>query len=166
MRDTLLLCSTVAMRYFLLTFFLICIWNCCLSQDSKRTILISIPEQAELQEDIYNQLVTKWDQTDHKGIWNEEDMRNLARISGESVFPREYIERKFSKLGYQVNWKNASELRDENEFDFNGELGRQIKIHKSGGQSVSTYLKIFDSKGNLIADGEPHLVYKILKKGA
>lgn len=91
-------------------------------------------------------------------------MRNLARISGESVFPREYIERKFSKLGYQVNWGNASELKNDNEFDFRGELGRQIKMHNSGGQSVSTYLMIFDSQGNLVADGEPHMVYKILKK--
>lgn len=153
------------MRYLLLTFFLIRIWNCCLSQDNRRSILISIPEQAELQEDIYNQLVTKWDQVDHKGIWNEDDMKNLAHLSSESGFPIKYIELKFSNLGYQINW-STSESKNQEEYDLFGELGKQVKIHKGGSQSVSTYLKISDNKGNLITGGEPQIVYKKLKKRA
>jgi len=93
-------------------------------------------------------------------------MRNLARLSGESGFPREYIERKFSKLGYQVNWRSTSEPKNQKKFDLYCELGRQVKIHKSGGQSVSSYLRIFDHQDNLITDGEPQIVYKKLKRRA
>ena len=141
-------------------------WNPCLSQEVDKTILISVPEQDELKKDIYDQLVTKWKQTDHNGIWNENDMMNLVSSSSNPIFPEEYLERKFSKLGYQISWHRTSEPVNNSEFHLYGELGKTVKIYKGGGQSVSAYLKVFNPEGQLIAEGEPDEVYKILKKRA
>ena len=113
----------------MLTFFLTLLWNPCLSQGNDRTILISVPEQDELQKDIYDQLVTKWKETDHKGTWNENDMMNLVTLSSSTDFNREFIERKFSKLGYQVIWAKPSEEQNGKGFDLYGELRREVKIY-------------------------------------
>ena len=125
-----------------------------------------MPEQDELQKDIYYQLVTKWEQTDHKGTWDENDMRNLVTLSSSSDFNREFIERKFSNLGYQVIWAKTSEEQNRKAFDLYGELRREVKIYKSGAQSVSTHLRLYDKNENLMFDDEPHIVCKKLKKGA
>lgn len=152
------------MKYILSVCMLFLITLECSGQSQLRIINIYKPDNSTLEQNIYDQLVRKRKATDYEIPLDEQEMRRISKISSSNGFGEEYIEQKFNRIGYKINWLPISIKSQQIAGELYAEIGKEVEILASGAQSVSSNIKIIDENGNLFFSGTPKKALRKLRK--